>query len=57
MGDIFVPLLLGLLIAVPIVVIIRVLRARSASQRPPVPEVPVSRQHRRAIERRANKGR
>lgn len=56
MNDILLPMALGLLIALPIVVVIRLRRRRAAALRPPAPEVPVSRQHRRAIERRENKG-
>ncbi|WP_158541689.1 hypothetical protein [Pelagibacterium lacus] len=57
MAEILIPLLLGFLVAVSVALLIRTLRRRAAAQRPPTPEIPVSRQHRRAIERRQNKGR
>ena len=57
MSEILIPLLLGFFVAVAVALLIRMLRRRFATQRPEAPEVPVSRQHRRALERSENKRR
>lgn len=57
MSEILIPLLLGFVAAISVVLLIRTLRRRSASQQPTAPEIPVSRQHRRAIEGRKKKQR
>lgn len=57
MADFLIPILIGVVIAVPIVVAIRTARSRAEREKLSAPQTPVSRQHRRAIERRMNKGR
>jgi len=50
-----IPALIGFVAAFVVASLIRRMRQKKARQLPPVPETPQSRQHRRAMERRASK--
>jgi len=55
MGDFLIPGLIGFLAAISVVAAFKMFRRRTANRHPSALEVPQSRQHRRAIERRASK--
>jgi len=52
-----IPALIGFVAALAVATLIRRMRQKKARRQPLAPETPQSRQHRRAMERRANKQR
>ncbi|WP_188721119.1 hypothetical protein [Nitratireductor aestuarii] len=57
MEAMLIPALIGFVAALAVATLIRRMRQKKARRQPLAPETPQSRQHRRAMERRANKQR